>query len=128
MKSLISQVKAWECATSLSAHDTAHQTEQARSLNAILIYCPVTLRMFITGECQFLRRLNKIIHLSKSGHFIVKLDSSMCPKLGQRVFDNKLREIGKIQDLFGPVANPYISITPTTSDPSSSVGKIAYMD
>jgi len=84
--------------------------------------------MFITGECQFLRRLNKIIHLSKSGHFIVKLDSSMCPKLGQRVFDNKLREIGKIQDLFGPVANPYISITPTTSDPSSSVGKIAYMD
>lgn len=75
-----------------------------------------------------MRRLNKIIHLSKSGSLIVKLDSGVCPKLGQRVFDSKLREIGKIRDLFGPVANPYISVTPTTSDPSSSVGKIVYTD
>ena len=80
------------------------------------------------GKCEFLRRLNKIIHLSKSGNLIVRLDSNMYPKLGEKVFDSKLREIGKIRDIFGPVLKPYISISPTTSDPSSFVGKLVYSE
>jgi len=75
-----------------------------------------------------LKRLNKILHLSKSGNLIVKLYADVPLKLGQKVFDSKLREVGKIQDLFGPVANPFISISPTVSDPSSFVGKVAYSD
>lgn len=58
----------------------------------------------------------------------MKLDSNIHPRLGEKVFDSRLKEIGKIQDIFGPVAKPYISISPTTPDPSSSVGKMAYSD
>jgi RNA-binding protein len=75
-----------------------------------------------------LRRLSKIIHLSKSGNLILKLESDIHPRLGDRVFDSRLKEIGRIQDIFGPVAKPYISISPTTPDPSASVGKMAYSD
>jgi RNA-binding protein len=76
--------------------------------------------------CEFLRRLSKIIHFSRSGSLIVKLDTNALPRIGEKVFDSRLREIGIIHDLFGPVARPYISLTPTTSDPFSLVGKIVY--
>jgi rRNA processing protein Gar1 len=49
-------------------------------------------------------------------------------KLGGKVFTSKLREVGKIQDIFGPVNSPYISITPKISDPLSLVGKVVYSE
>jgi rRNA processing protein Gar1 len=73
-----------------------------------------------------LRRLNKFLHVSKSGKLILRLHSDTNLKLGERVFNSKLREIGKIQDIFGPVNSPYISITPKISDPLSLVGKVVY--
>ena len=75
-----------------------------------------------------MRRLSRIIHLSKSGNLIVRLDSDLYPRIGAKVFDSKLKEIGKVQDLFGPVARPYISISPTVSEASTFVGRIIYSD
>jgi rRNA processing protein Gar1 len=75
-----------------------------------------------------LRRLNKILHISKNGKLILKLNSDTNLKLGEKVFSSKLREIGKIQDIFGPVNSPYVSITPKMPDPFSLVGKVVYSE
>jgi RNA-binding protein len=73
-----------------------------------------------------LRRLGKILHVSITRSLIVKCDEPRFVKLGTRTCDSKLKEIGKVQDLFGPVSAPYVSIRPTTPSPSKYVGRIVY--
>ncbi len=66
--------------------------------------------------------------MSKNGKLILRLNSDTNLKLGEKVFNSKLREVGKIQDIFGPVNSPYISIAPKISDPLSLVGKLIYSE
>ena len=66
--------------------------------------------------------------MSKNGKLILRLNSDTKLKLGEKVFNSKLREVGKIQDIFGPVNSPYISINPKISDPLSLVGKMVYSE
>ena len=73
-----------------------------------------------------LRRLGKILHLSNSRSLIVKCDEPRFVKLGTKVCDTKLREIGKVQDLFGPVTSPYVAVRPTVSSPGKFVHRIVY--
>ena len=73
-----------------------------------------------------LRRLGKIIHFSKSRSLIVKCDQLGFVKIGTTTCDSKLKEIGKVQDLFGPVSAPYISIRPVAVSPAKCVGRIVY--
>jgi len=74
-----------------------------------------------------LKRLGKITHLSKSRSLIVKLMSEPSIDVGSKVLDSKLREVGVVQDIFGPVTSPYVAIKPMVSDPDHLVGKIAYV-
>jgi RNA-binding protein len=73
-----------------------------------------------------LQRLGKILHFSKSRSLIVKCDETGFVKIGTRTCDSKLKEIGKVQDLFGPVSAPYLAIRPATPSPAKFVGRIAY--
>jgi len=73
-----------------------------------------------------LRRLGKILHASKSRSLIVKLEKPNPPKLGSKVFDEKLKEIGVVTDVFGPSASPYISIKPLTGKIENYIGKVVY--
>ena len=73
-----------------------------------------------------MRRLGKIIHFSKSRSLIVKCEKAGFVKIGTNTCDSKLKEIGKIQDLFGPVSAPYLSIRPANPSPAKYVGRIAY--
>ena len=73
-----------------------------------------------------LRRLGKILHLSKSRSLIVRCDESRFVKLGTKVCDSKLKEIGRVQDLFGPVTSPYVAVRPTVSSPAKFVHRIVY--
>jgi len=73
-----------------------------------------------------LRRLGKILHFSKSRSLVVKCDESCFVKLGTKVCDSKLKEIGKVQDLFGPVTSPYVAVRPTVSSPAKFVHRIVY--
>jgi rRNA processing protein Gar1 len=75
---------------------------------------------------ESLRRLGKILHLSSSRSLIVKCDESRFVKLGTKVCDSKLKEVGKVQDLFGPVTSPYVSVRPTVSSPAKFVHRIVY--
>ena len=73
-----------------------------------------------------MRRLGKILHFSKSRSLIVKCDQAGFVKIGTRTCDSKLKEFGKVQDLFGPVSAPYLSIRPVVSLPAKFVGRVAY--
>jgi rRNA processing protein Gar1 len=75
---------------------------------------------------SILRRLGKIIHLSKSRSLIVKCDQTGFVKIGTKACDSKLKDIGKVQDFFGPVSAPYLSIRPASPSPTKYVGRIAY--
>ena len=84
-------------------------------------------RIFNGGsDVESLRRLGKILHISSSRSLIVKCDESRFVRLGTRACDSKLKEIGKVQDLFGPISSPYISIRPAGPSPAKYVGRIAY--
>jgi RNA-binding protein len=84
----------------------------------------------LTGACgsegDSLRRLGKILHYSKSRSLIVKCDEACFVKMGTKACDNKLKEIGRIHDIFGPVSTPYLAVRPTVSTPAKFVGRIAY--
>ncbi|MGA2460427.1 MAG: Gar1/Naf1 family protein [Candidatus Bathyarchaeia archaeon] len=71
-------------------------------------------------------RLGKILHFSSSRSLIVKCEETRFVRLGTKVCDSKLKEIGKVQDFFGPIAAPYLSIRPTSTSPTRYVGRIAY--
>lgn len=73
-----------------------------------------------------MRRLGKILHLSKSRNLIGRLDKEIPLKLGIQIVDSKLKVIGTVQDVFGPVDAPYISIRPTVAEPEKYAGRIAY--
>ena len=78
------------------------------------------------SESAKLRRLGKILHLSKSRSLIIRLEANSLPRLKTRVFDSKLKQVGFVFDVFGPVAKPYVSVKPTVSEPSAFVGRVAY--
>ena len=73
-----------------------------------------------------LRRLGKALHLSRSRALIVKLDPPKFLRPGTRACDSKLKNIGVVTDIIGPVSAPYVSIRPLVAKPESIVGKTLY--
>ncbi|MGY5855396.1 MAG: Gar1/Naf1 family protein [Candidatus Thorarchaeota archaeon] len=75
-----------------------------------------------------MRRLGKVLHISKRGSIILRTDKT--PSAGSRsiVLDKKAREVGIIIDVFGPVKEPYVAVRPRRDfDPSKLVGQMLYL-
>ena len=75
-----------------------------------------------------MRRLGKILHVSKRGSLILRTDKT--PPIGPHalVLDKEANKIGTILDVFGPVKNPYVSIRPYEDvDPQKLVGQLVYL-
>ena len=73
-----------------------------------------------------LRRLGKALHLSRSRALIVKLDAPKFLRPGTRACDSKLKTVGVVTDIIGPVSAPYVSIRASIAKPESIVGKTLY--
>ena len=57
--------------------------------------------------------LGDILHFSKSGRLIVKIDKyKPFMKSGLNISDSEEKKIGKISEILGPVSSPYASIIP----------------
>ena len=52
--------------------------------------------------------LGNSLHIAKSGKLIAR--GKQTPIIGALVFDNNKNKIGKVNTVFGPTKNPYISI------------------
>ncbi|MFX1559779.1 MAG: H/ACA ribonucleoprotein complex subunit GAR1 [Promethearchaeota archaeon] len=75
-----------------------------------------------------MRRLGKVLHISKRGSIILRTDKT--PPVGSKsiVLDKKAQEVGEIIDVFGPVKEPYVAIRPKRdSTPSKLIGQILYL-
>jgi rRNA processing protein Gar1 len=73
--------------------------------------------------------LGEILHFSKSGRLIVKLDrfdSSM--KTGQNISNDQGKMIGKITEFIGPIASPYASIIPFIQKKNKLTGMKVYIN
>jgi len=69
-------------------------------------------------------RLGKVLHLSTSKHLILR--AKAIPRIGTTAYDEHLKKIGIVIEVFGPVKQPYISVKPSVSKPDSYVGKMLY--
>ncbi|MEM3737368.1 MAG: Gar1/Naf1 family protein [Candidatus Bathyarchaeia archaeon] len=73
-----------------------------------------------------MERLGKVLHISPTtGNLIVKAKTVF--QVGVKVFDNKLREVGVIFDVLGPVVSPYVAIKPSHSSPEKFVNQVLYL-
>ena len=73
--------------------------------------------------------LGEILHFSKSGRLIVKLnrfDSSI--KTGQNISNEEGKKIGKISEIIGPITSPYASVFPFIQKKNKLTGMKVYID
>lgn len=75
-----------------------------------------------------MKRLGKVLHISKRGSIILRTDKTPPTGRDAVVVDKKVRKIGTIQDVFGPVKNPYVAIRPFSKTINDSiVGQTLYL-
>jgi RNA-binding protein len=72
-----------------------------------------------------LQRLGKVLHVTPSQNMIVKADKT--PKIGAAVVDEKLKTIGKVFDVIGPVSSPYAVVKPAVKEPEKLTNKQLYL-
>ncbi len=68
-----------------------------------------------------------MLHLSKSGNLILRLEGSIIPRTGSSVCDYKLARVGIINNVLGPVKSPYLSVQPSTESPNKLAGRVLYL-
>jgi len=71
-----------------------------------------------------LRRIGQVIHISPSGKAVVKAEKT--PRIGENVFDEEKRQIGRVFDVLGPTVSPYVEVNVEAVDPQSLVGNMLY--
>jgi RNA-binding protein len=71
-----------------------------------------------------LQRIGLILHTSPNRNIIVKLEN--IPRIGETVVDEKLKPIGKVFDILGPVSSPYAAIKPLIRNAESYMNKMLY--
>jgi rRNA processing protein Gar1 len=64
--------------------------------------------------------------MSKSGNLIVRLDQPPVPAERTRVVDYKIKTIGNINNILGPVKSPYVSVKPEVAS-EGFAGRILYL-
>ncbi len=74
-----------------------------------------------------MRRLGKVLHLSKSGNLIVRLDAAEIPREGAKVADYKLLRVGVINGILGPVKSPFVSVQPSIERAGTFSGRVLYL-
>jgi len=72
-----------------------------------------------------LQRLGKVLHVTPSQNIIVKTDKT--PKIGSAVINEKMKVVGKIFDVIGPLSSPYVIVRPATNEPKKLTDKKLYL-
>jgi len=54
------------------------------------------------------------------------LKAESLPRIRDRVVDEKLKPVGTVFDIFGPVSSPYVSVKPEMDDLHSLANRVLY--
>jgi len=72
--------------------------------------------------------IGEVMHLAKSGRLIIRLYQGIRNiQSGQLLVDEHGKSIGKVIELIGPVAAPYVSSLPSTDRANRIVGSMVYV-
>jgi len=71
-----------------------------------------------------LQRIGRVLHISSSGNAILKVETP--PRIGDKVVDEKMKSVGRVFDVFGPVSSPYVSVRTNLQDPDRLVDCFLY--
>ena len=72
-----------------------------------------------------MQRLGRVLHVTPSRNAIVKVE--VLPKIGEKVVDEKLKQVGTVFDVFGPVSKPYVAVKPSIEDSKLLVNRNLYV-
>lgn len=74
-----------------------------------------------------MRRAGTITRIA-GGVLVVRTDDTDPPSIGADTVDDQLTPVGPIVDVFGPVDNPYLAVSPTTDRrPTELLGETLYL-
>lgn len=65
-----------------------------------------------------LRRVGKVLHLSKDGNLVVRAEGEAA--IGTTAYDAKLRPVGVVSDIIGPTRAPYLLVKTKLKDADAS--------
>jgi rRNA processing protein Gar1 len=71
-----------------------------------------------------LQRIGRVLHISSNRNMILKAES--LPRIRDRVVDEKLKPVGTVFDIFGPVSSPYVSVKTEMDDLHRLVNRVLY--
>lgn len=71
-----------------------------------------------------MQRIGRVLHISSDRNIILKAEK--LPRIGARVIDEKLKPVGKVFDIFGPVSSPYVKVRTKVKETERLVGRILY--
>ncbi len=60
-----------------------------------------------------MKTLGTVLHTSSHKNLIVRGDENkktLLPRMNNVVFNRKMKKLGKVNDVFGPVGHPYFSV------------------
>jgi RNA-binding protein len=63
--------------------------------------------------------------MSSSHNIIAKIEK--LPRIGETVVDDRLKPVGRVFDIVGPVSSPYATIVPTVRDPERLINRVVYV-
>ena len=75
-------------------------------------------------ENESLRRIGRVLHVSPIKNIILKAEN--LPRIGDEVVDEKLKPMGAVFDIFGPVSSPYVAVRPKAEGQHSLVNRVLY--
>lgn len=71
-----------------------------------------------------MQRIGLVLHISSSRNAILKAEK--LPRIGDKVVDEKMKPVGTVFDVFGPVSSPYVSVKANVEDPDRLVDCVLY--
>ena len=72
-----------------------------------------------------LKKIGTISHITSTNKLIVP--SNKTPRIGSVIVNKQHKQIGKINDIFGPTKQPYISIKTSKKFKKANTGEAVYL-
>ena len=69
--------------------------------------------------------MGQVLHVSTTKNIILKAEN--IPHIGNQVTDEKLKQIGTVFDVFGPISAPYVAVKPNTQNSEKLINQVLYV-